>query len=141
VPAEVQRLYLAPLANGTFRPGLQGLVGSAILRRLQQDGRVQLVPQDTADAVLTGGLTTYENVPIAFDTSDVGRRFRVRVIFAMELKKRGGDKVLLKEEISGEAFYTTGSDVVGTHSAEDEAAQRAAQDLAVRVLARLIDGL
>lgn len=141
MPAETQRLYLAPLTNDTFRPGLQGLVGAAILRRLQQDGRVHLASQETAGTVLAGTLTAYENTPIAFDTSDVGRRFRVRVIFAMQLKERGGEKVLLKEEITGEAFYTIGTDVVGTRSAEEEAAQRAAQDLATQVVIRLVEGL
>jgi outer membrane lipopolysaccharide assembly protein LptE/RlpB len=141
LPPEMHHLYVAPLTNGTFRPGLQGLVGAAILRRLRQDSRIHLVNQEVADAVLAGDLTTYENLPIAFDSSDVGRRFRVRVTFAMQLKERNGEKMLLKEEISGEAFYTTGSDVVGTRSAEDEAAQRAAQELAARVMMRLIEGL
>jgi len=141
LPGEIQRLHLAPLANDTFRPGLQGLVGAAILRRLQQDGRVHLASQETADAVLAGSLIAYENIPVAFDRSDVGRRFRVRLILAMRLTERGGEKVLLKEEITGEAFYTTGSDVVGTRSAEEEAAQRAAQDLAAQVVMRLMEGL
>jgi hypothetical protein len=132
---------VAPLKNATFRPGLQGLVGAAILRRLRQDTRLHVVTQEIADAVLAGDLTAYQNIPIAFDANDVGRRFVVRVIFAMQLKDRSGEKVLLKEELTGEAFYTTGSDVVGTRSAEEEAAQRAAQDLAARVMMRLIEGL
>lgn len=141
VPPEMQHLYVAPLTNGTFRPGLQGLVGAAILRRLRQDSRIHLVAEGAADAVLVGDLTVYENIPIAVDPNDVGRRFRVRVILAMQLKERSGEKMLLKEDITGEAFYTTGGDVVGTRSAEDEAAQRAAQELAARVMMRLIEGL
>jgi hypothetical protein len=141
LPRGIQRIHLAPLSNQTFRPGLQGLVGAAILRRLQQDGRVRVAAEEAADAVMGGALTAYENLPIAFDTSDVGRRFRVRLIFAMQVRERSGEKVLLKEEIAGEAFYTTGSDVVATRSAEEEAAQRAAQDLAARVVTRLMDGL
>jgi hypothetical protein len=141
LPEEIQRLYVAPLTNGTFRPGLQGLVGAAILRRLQQDGRVRVASQETAKAVLGGALTAYENLPIAFDTNDVGRRFRVRLIFAMQVTEQAGGKVLLKEEIAGEAFYTTGTDVVGTRSAEEEADRRAAQDLAARVVAGLMEGL
>jgi hypothetical protein len=59
----------------------------------------------------------------------------------MQVTERSGEKVLLKEEIAGEAFYTAGSDVVGTRSAEEEAAQRAAQELAARAVTRLMDGL
>ena len=141
LPRGIQRIHLVPLSNQTFRPGLQGLVGAAILRRLLQDGRVRVASEEASDAVMGGALPAYENLPIAFDTNDVGRRFRVRLIFAMQVTERGGEKVLLKEEIAGEAFYMTGSDVVGTRSAEEEAAQRAAQDLAARVVTRLMDGL
>jgi outer membrane lipopolysaccharide assembly protein LptE/RlpB len=141
VPAEIQHLYVAPVTNRTLRPGLQGLVGAAILRRLQQDGRVQLVSQATAEAVLTGDVTLYENVPIAVDPQDVGRRFLVRLVFSMQLKGREGEKVLLVEEVTGEAFYTTGTDVVSTRSAEEVAAVRAAQDLATRVVTRIVEGL
>lgn len=140
-PPQFQRLHLAALTNGTFRPGLQGLVGAAILRRLQQDGRVRLAPPEAADAILGGTLNAYQNDPIAFERADIGRRFRVRVTLALTLTERGGEKVFLKEEIVGEAFYTAGTGVVATRAAEEEAALRAAQDLAVRIVTRLMDGL
>lgn len=140
LPPEIQRLHLAPLTNGTFKPGLQGLVGAAILRRLQ-DNRVRLAPREAADLVLAGTLTEYQNLALAFDRADIGRRFRVRVTLALTVTERRGEKALLKEVIAGEAFYTTGSDVVATRAAEEDATQRAAQDLAVRVVARLMEGL
>lgn len=141
LPREIQRLHLAALTNDTFRPGLQGLVSAAILRRLQQGGRVQFAPPEAADAVLAGSLTAYQNDPIAFERADIGRRFRVRVILALRLTARGGDKVLLKEDLVGEAFYTAGAGVVATRAAEEEATARAAQDLAARVVSRLMEGL
>lgn len=141
LPPAIQRLHVAPLANGTFKPGLQGLVGAAILRHLRQDSRVRLVPPDAADAILAGRLTAYQNLPLAFDQNDIGRRFRVRLTLAFTVTERGGEKVFLKGEIAGEAFYSTGNDVVATRSAEEEAAQRAAQDLASLIVARLMEGL
>jgi hypothetical protein len=140
LPPEVQPLYFAPLSNGTLRPGLQGLVGAAILQRLQ-GGRVHQATQEAADAVLGGTLTAYENIPVAFTQADVGRRFRVRIWLAMQLADRGGEKVLLREDIYGEAYYTTGATVTATNSAQDVATQRAAEDLAARVVTRLIEGL
>jgi hypothetical protein len=138
---DVQRVHLAALGNETFQPGLQGLVGAAILRRLQQDGRLHVTSQEAADAILAGSITAYQNLPVAFDQNDIGRRFRVRLTLAMRLTERGGEKLLLKDEISGEAFYTTGSDVRATRAAEEEAALRAARDLAAQVVARIADGL
>src|SRR3972149_313245 len=85
LPAEIQRVHLAALKNGTLRPGLQGIVGTAILRRLQQDGRIRAAPQEAADAVLEGTISAYENIPLAFEQGDIGRRFRVRLVLTMQL--------------------------------------------------------
>ena len=141
LPPEIQRLHLAALVNDTFRPGLQGLVGAAIIRRFQQDGRVHLSALEAADAILEGTLIAYHNDPVAFERIDIGRRFRVRLTLLLRLTGRDGKKVLLKDEIVGEAFYTAGNDVVATRSAEEEAAQHAARDLAGRVVTRLMEGL
>ncbi|MEK7204704.1 MAG: LPS assembly lipoprotein LptE, partial [candidate division NC10 bacterium] len=66
LPPELQRLHLAALRNDTFRPGLQGIVGTAILQQLQQDGRIRVAPQEATDAVLAGTITAYQNIPITF---------------------------------------------------------------------------
>jgi outer membrane lipopolysaccharide assembly protein LptE/RlpB len=141
LPPDLQRLHLAALKNNTFRPGLPGLVGGAILRQLQQDGRIRVAPQESADAVLAGTITAYQNIPVAFDQSDIGQRFRVRLVMSMQLTGRGTEKVLLREEVYGEAYYTAGQEVTETRTAEQDAGFRAAQDLAVRVVERLLEGL
>ena len=141
LPPSIQRLHLEALTNDTFRPGLQGLVGAAILRHLQLDGRVRLADEAAADAILMGSVTAYQNDPIAFERADIGRRFRVRVNLAVRLTDRHRNLVLLTEELAGEAFYTAGASVTATRAAEEEATLRAAQDLAARVVARLLEGL
>ncbi len=141
LPPDLQRLHVAAFRNDTYQPGLQGLVGTAILRQLQQDGRIRVAPQESADAVLAGTITAYQNIPIAFDQSDIGQRFRVRLILTMQLTGRSAEKVLLKEEVYGEAYYTAGQEVTETRTAEQDAGFRAAQDLAVRVVERLLEGL
>lgn len=141
LPPGIRRLHLSTLTNDTFRPGLHGVVSAAIRRLLQQDGRVNLTDEATADAILAGILTTYQNDAVAFERPDIGRRFRVRLILAVTLTERRGNRVLLQEELAGEAFYTTGAGVVATRAAEEEASVRAAQDLAARLVARVMEGL
>jgi hypothetical protein len=118
---------------------VQGIVGAAILRQLQRDGRVRLAAETNADAILGGSLTSYLNEPIAFERADIGRRFRVRLALLFTLTGRSDARVLVKEEIVGEAFYTAGPGVVATRAAEEEAIVRAAQDLADRVVARILE--
>ena len=111
------------------------------MRRLQFDSRVRMTDESAADAVLGGTVTTYQNDPIAFEQADIGRRFRVRLTLLVTLTDRRGGAAMLKEEVAGEAFYTAGTGVVATRAAEDEALQRASQDLAARIMARLMDDL
>lgn len=141
LPPDLQRLHLAALGNNTYRPGLEGIVGTVILRQLQQDSRIRVAPPESADAILAGTITAYQNIPIAFDQSDIGQRFRVRLIMTMQLTGRRAEKVLLREEVYGEAYYTAGQEVTETRTAEQEAGFRAAQDLAVRLVERLLEGL
>jgi len=139
--ARVQRLYAAPFTNRTFRAGLEGLVAAAVLRQLQLNGGVSLVEEGRAGHVLTGMVRLYENDAIAFDASDVGRRFRVRVYLTTTLTDRRGGVPPLQREVVGEAFYTAGNTVSGTRAAEEEAVRRAVTDLAARLVSYLVDDL
>jgi hypothetical protein len=137
----LQRLYAAPFTNRTFRPGLDGLAAAGVLRQLQLNGRVSLVEESRAEAVLAGVVRLYENDAIAFDPTDVGRRFRVRVYLATTLTDRRGGTPPVHREVVGEAFYTVGTTVSGTRAAEEDAVRRAVLDLAARLVTYLVDDL
>ncbi len=134
------RLHVAPFANHTFRPGVHTLVGAAVLRRLQIDRRLAVVSEPQAEAVLTGVVNAYENEAVAYEQAEIGRRFRVRLFVTTTLTdRRGGPAVI--HEITGEAYYTAGSGVTDTRAAEEDAVQRAAGDVATRLVSVLIDDL
>lgn len=136
-----RQLYVEAITNGTLRPGLQGVVSAALLRQLRLHGVLRSSESGPPDLVLSGAVTAYANDAIAFDRlqQDVGRRFRVRVTLLATVAARTDGAVRLKEAITGEAFYTAGAGAVSTRNAEDEALQRAAQDLASRVVSRLLE--
>ena len=140
-PERVPVLQVAAIANDTFKPGIQGTVSAAILRQLRLEGRFRPPQDQPPDLVLAGSVTGYQNDAIAFDSQDVGRRFRVRITLSATLTGQPRGEVRFKEEVVGESFYTTGSGVVNTRAAEDDAALRAAQDLARRLLTRLTEEL
>ncbi len=141
LPEGVHRLHLASISNGTYRPGLQGQVGAALLHRLQFATQLQVGPEPSADAVLGGKVSTYENIPIAFQQTDIGQRFLVRLTLQMTLTDRQKGNVVLKEDVVGEAYYTAGTGAAATRAAEEEAIQRATQDLATRAVDRLLEDL
>jgi hypothetical protein len=141
LPANVHSVAIGPIANNTFRAGLQGQVGDSLNQRFRADGRVQVRPSTEADAVIETILTSYVNEGVAWDPNGVARRFRVQVTAGMVLRDRRTYRVLISEGMAGEAYYTAGSGVGSTLAAEDAAALRAVQDLADRVATRVIEGL
>jgi len=138
-PTSRRSLVVEAIANETLRPGIQGVVGAAILRQLHLHGIVSGAEAGPPELVLAGSVTGYQNEAIAFSVQDIGRRFRVRVTVSVTLSRPSDRTIRLKEAILGEAFYTTGAGAVSTRNAEDEALQRAAQDLADKLVARVLE--
>jgi hypothetical protein len=139
-PDVTPRIHVAAFANSTFRPGMHALVGAAVLRRLYLDRRLALVEEPRAEVLLAGTVRGYENEAVAYEQAEIGRRFRIRIwVTATLTDRRGGRPV--QHEVLGEAFYTAGRGVTGTRAAEEDAVQRAASDVADRLVAILIDEL
>lgn len=140
-PSRGERVFVDAITNGTFRPGIQTVVSAALLRQLRLHGILRSPEAGPPDLILSGAVTAYVNEAIAFDPiqQEVGRRFRVRVTLSATVAARADGAVRLKEAITGEAFYTAGVGAVGTRNAEDEALRRAAQDVASRMVARLLE--
>ena len=141
LPANVRSLAIGPIANSTFRAGLQGLLGDSLHQRFLADGRVRLRPSPEADAIIESIITGYVNEGVAWDQNGVARRFRVQVSAGLILRDRRTHRLLISEGLAGEAYYTAGSGVGTTLAAEEEGARRAVRDLADRVASRIIEGL
>lgn len=133
------RIAVEAITNETMRPGIQGIVGAAVLRQLRFHGVLGSSEAGPPTLILSGGVTGYQNEAIAFDRQDIGRRYRVRVTLLSTLTDRTDGTVRLKEAIVGEAYYTTGVGAVSVSNSEAEALNVAAQDVANKLVARLLE--
>jgi hypothetical protein len=134
------RLHVGAITNETGSAGLQGVVAAAVRRRLLVSGHIQFSEEREADAILRGRVTGYQTEAVAFDRNDIGRRFRLRLTMLATLSRKGAGGAPAQREIAAEAFYTTGTGASSTRTAEEEALQRAVQELAGRVAAAVLDG-
>jgi hypothetical protein len=138
-PSPERQISVEAITNETMHPGIQGIVSAAILRQLRIQGVLRSAEAGPPALILSGGVTGYQNEAIAFDRQDIGRRFRVRVTLLATLTGRADGQVRLREAIVGEAFYTAGVGAVSARNAEDEALHFAAQDVASKLVARLLE--
>jgi len=138
-PSTRRQVSVEAIANETMRPGIHAMVSAAVLRQLQLQGVGGSAGPGPPDLVLSGSVTGYDNIPVAFDSQDIGKRFRIRVTLLATLVRRGDGSVRLKESVEGEAFYTAGAGAAGARNAEDEAAVVAARNVASKLVARLLE--
>lgn len=138
-PTGGHQVYVEAFTNETMRPGLQGVVAAELLRQLRFRGMLRSSESGPPDLILSGNVNGYQNTPVAFGAQDIGRRFRVRVTLATTLMGRADGKVRFSEAVWGEAYYTAGVGAVSATASEDEAVKLAAQDLASKLVARLME--
>jgi len=141
LPANIRTVAVGPIANSTFRAGLQGYLGEYLNQRFRSDGRLRVRPSAEADAVIETTITGYGAEGVAWDQNGVAQRFRVQVTAGMSLRDRQTQRVLTSDGLAGEAYYTAGTGVTTTQAAEEDAARRALRDLADRMVTRIIEGM
>lgn len=139
LPANVRSVAIGPIANSTYRAGLQGFLSDYLHEQFLTDGRLRLRSSTDADAILETIITSYGSEGVAWDQQGVSRRFRVQVTAGITLRDRN-QRVLISEGVAGEAYYTAGSGASPTLAAEEDGTRRALRDLADRVATRIIEG-
>jgi hypothetical protein len=141
LPPTVKTIAIGTLKNRTLRPTIQPALKEALVRRFAADARIRIVEEGAADALLEGAIEGFGEEPIAFDSTDTARRLRVTISFSFTLTDRSKDTVVLRDGVTGVAYYIAAPGVAPTRAAEDEATLRAVADLAERVVNRVVDGV
>lgn len=136
----VKTISIGTIKNRTFRPTIQPALKDALLHRFATDGRIRIV-EEGADVLLEGAIERFGEEPLAFTKDDQAQRLRLSISFAFTVKNQLEDKVLLRDNVAGVAYYFTGTGVTTTRAAEDEATLRAVADLAEQVVSRVLDGV
>ena len=141
LPATVTTIAIGTMKNRTLRPMIHPALKDALVRRFAVDGRLQVVEEGVAAALLEGAIEGFGEEPIAFDAVDTARRLRIKVSFSFTVKDRVKDTVVLRDGAVGVAYTIAGSGIATTRAAEDEATLRAVADLAEQVVNRIVEGI
>ncbi len=125
--------------NETFEPRLTEAVGTALRRRLQQDGTYRLGTRGEADIIVNGVILRYQRSGISFEPTDVitPRDFQITMVAKVTAVQSSSGRVILDKEVAGRTTIRIGPDLA---SAERQAVPLLAEDLALNVTSLLVDG-
>jgi len=125
--------------NRTLRPQLEAQITGAVIKRLQQDGSLQVESEPNAEVVLAGSIIHYRRSPLRSLRSDTGvpREYEIAITVRVEAKNRHTGEVELKStEVTGKSDVFIGVD---QQSAEEQVLPLIADDIAQRVVGLLVE--
>jgi len=121
-----------------YRPGVESDVSTEISDQFVFDGNLKLTRKDAADLILSGELLAYRKEPLRYDSSDDVEEYRVSVVISMVLTNTWKDEIFWEESsFTGESTYKVAGRLA---KSEDMARQEAIEDLARRVVERVVEG-
>lgn len=98
-----------------------------VIDALIKDGSIKILPEAEAEALLRGELTSYQRQAYQFDESDRVQRYKVVMIFDLELTRRSDQSVVWRATATQEGIYDA-----------DTQTETDGQNLAITELARTI---
>lgn len=141
LPPDVKKIAIPQFSNKTLRPDIENQFTSALLDEFVKGGKVAVVTEKDADAVVRGAITSFESTPISFTGGDVIQEYRVTVRLEVSLIKKADESVIWKDkDISYFADYKNHPDVAVSEANRDTAVKKIAVDLARQLYSNILEG-
>ena len=122
LPEHIETIAIPVFENDTLQEGAEEIITNAVIEQYIRGGRLQLVSETKADAILLGTLTTYRNKEaVTFNDQNQVSSYKLTVTIAAELKDLVEDTVLWETKGLSENFdYRGGPDVGLTEEQDNE---------------------
>jgi outer membrane lipopolysaccharide assembly protein LptE/RlpB len=140
LPADLRTLSVVMFKNRTTQPFLENYVTNDVLERFAREGLFELTENSArADAVLSGAITGYSSVPIAYDKNDSIAEYRSTITVNATLRRRSNGRVFWKGNISWSEEYPANLDKTIQYDNEIEAIKIISRRLAEEIYYRVTD--
>ena len=144
LPQNIKTIYVDTVKNKiptentyAYQPGLEIDITNAVIKGLQRDGNLKVVPREQADAVLQADLIGFEHEGLRFSSLESVEEYRLYIVLNVVLKDNKTQQIIWQESnFSGDAEYV----VTPVRSlGRQEAAERAVSRLAKNVVDRIVE--
>jgi outer membrane lipopolysaccharide assembly protein LptE/RlpB len=144
LPGNIKTIYVDTVTNKipvneiyAYVPRLEIEITNAIIRQLNRDGTLKVVPREEADAVLKASMIGFLQEGVRFTSLESVEEYQMFVILNMTLQDNKNKRVIWEEpNFSGDAYYFVSQ---FPSLSRDEAAQRAIDRLAENVVDRIVE--
>lgn len=133
LPPDIQSVAIPIFGNRTLQTGVESEVTRALVERFTSAQRLAVEDRSSADALLTGTVLSFVNLPIAVTSgTQVTTGYRAVLTVEMILKRQRDGKVFFKSEMSEWRNYAVDPDLAVTENNKREAIRQISILLAER---------
>ncbi len=142
LPAEVRKVQLLPLENGTPRSQVDQILTRALSTELVNRHRFEVLSSATeADAVLSGKVSSFTLNPVTFDDQGRATEYEIAIVVSVKFKEVAPEKLLYEND--GYLFrgsYEVQVSELGFQDRETAAIEATAKDFAESLVTDLLEG-
>lgn len=125
--------------NKTLEPHIEVLVTNQVIKQLQQDGTLQVVDSDRADAILDCTIDKIRRRPARSVRGNVlaTREFIISLHLVYQVKNRATGKLLREGSVVGDTNFFVGADI---QQQDRQAIPLAAEEAATHLVSQITEG-
>ncbi len=150
LPEHIRSVHVATIKNSidlsaevsdrdhfrVYRPGVEVDLTNAVINRYIFDGNLRVASPEKADALIEATLLDYRRDPLRYTDNDDVQESRLSISLSVKMTDVKSQKIIWQDTVTGDAaFYLSGSKA----ASEDEAAARAVEDTARRVVEKTFE--
>ena len=98
LPSHIKTVAVPMFKNRTLEPGVESAVTSGVVNAFTGSGKLKVVAQDEADAILDGEVVGYSLEGLTFDRSINVRAYRLRLVLNVEFRDVRRSEMLWRQE-------------------------------------------
>jgi outer membrane lipopolysaccharide assembly protein LptE/RlpB len=129
LPSHINTVAVPIFRNRTTEPAVESFITRAVVEAFSTNGRLKVVSQGQADAILEGEITSYSVTSIAFDRNANVRQYRLTVAVNLRMRDVRRNTVLFHQDVREQADFSVQNAVSQTISREETALRAAAVDI------------
>ena len=140
LPQHVRKISIPVFRNKTRETQIERDLTRAVREEFIVDGRLRVVSEKDADAVLLGEIQSFSLSALAFDARDRVTEYRLKFSVLVILQDMIEGKPLFKENLKVDKEYRVTSSIADTESRKQAALQVSSRDFALELLNLLTEG-
>ena len=137
LPEHIETIAIPVFENETLQEGVEQIVTNFVIEEFVKGGKVRLVSNDKADAIMLGVVKTYKNKEaVTFNEINEVSSYRVTVTVDVQLQDLVKDTILWEQTgLEENADYAGGEDVGLSEEKdnENEALYQLAEEMAQKI--------